>query len=111
MAKYSIPLVGEQLYQHVVHTLSVGDPVKIVHEPDNPYDRLALAVRTENDETIGYLTRACFIRELVHEEGKSCHATVEAIKDDERGHGFLHVTIAAVKCTDPVQQRPYQAPR
>lgn len=106
---YSIPLVGEQHYQAAVRQLAEGDALVIVHEPDNPYDGQALAVRTLGDATIGYLTRDCFVRELVHDEGKGCRATVEAIEDDQRGEGFLHVTIAAEKCAEPVEQRRYRA--
>lgn len=111
MTTYSIPLVGEQHYQRAIRTLGEGDAVEIVHEPDNPYDAKALAVRTMDDRTIGYLTRDCFIRELVHDEGKGCRATVESIEEDERGEGFLHVAIAAGKCAVPVATRAYKPAR
>ena len=36
-------------------TLEEGDTVKLVREPDNPYDEYAVRIDTENDETIGYI--------------------------------------------------------
>ncbi len=37
-------------------SLKEGDRVKLVREPDNPYDEYAIRIDTENDETIGYLS-------------------------------------------------------
>ena len=41
----------DRLYE----ALDEGDRVKLVREPDNPYDEYAIRIDTENDAPIGYL--------------------------------------------------------
>ena len=41
----------ERLYE----SLNEGDRVKLVREPDNPYDEYAIRIDTEQDDPIGYL--------------------------------------------------------
>lgn len=108
---YPVGLVGEQHYQAAIKRLREGAEVEIVHEPDNPYDDQALAVRTIADETIGYIPKGSFVRDIVHGQGSGCRATVLGVEKDERGKSFLHVTISAEKCVEPVEQRAYKAAR
>jgi hypothetical protein len=63
-----VQVVGESQYQDTLQQLSalfatIGRAernlvVKLVPEPDNPYDGNAVAVVTEGDATVGYLSRA-----------------------------------------------------
>jgi len=59
--------------------------VHIVHEPDNPYDGLALAVVTVSGDTIGYVPRDCWLQDAVHDDGKGCDATIKSIGCGEGG--------------------------
>ena len=53
----------ERLYE----SLNEGDRVKLVREPDNPYDEYAIRIDTENDAPIGYLA-------------SDAHALAESVK-------------------------------
>lgn len=82
---YQLGIVGEANYQPAIRRCSVGQCVHIVHEPDNPYDDLALAVVTESGDTIGYVPRDCWLQGAVHDEGKGCDATIKSIGSGESG--------------------------
>ncbi|MEW6005836.1 MAG: HIRAN domain-containing protein [Stygiobacter sp.] len=41
----------------VIDKLKVNDELKIVAEPENPYDRRALAIYTSNNKKLGYVPR------------------------------------------------------
>ncbi len=40
---------------HLFESLEEGDIVKLVREPDNPYDEYAIRIDTQNDDPLGYL--------------------------------------------------------
>ena len=82
---YQLGVVGEANYQPAIRRCSPGDSVELVHEPDNPYDDLALAVVTLDGQTIGYVARDCWLQDAVHEEGKGCDATIKDIRSSEGG--------------------------
>lgn len=43
-------------YRNELHSIcSIGEEVAIVPEPDNPFDRNALAVKTKNGVSLGYI--------------------------------------------------------
>ena len=82
---YQLGVVGEANYQPAIRRCSVGQCVHIVHEPDNPYDDLALAVVTESGDTIGYVPRDCWLQGALHDEGKGCDATIKSIGSGDSG--------------------------
>ena len=53
-----INVVGELSYQDTLRSLPRVFTVKLVPEPQNPYDSNAVAIMTEDERTIGYLARA-----------------------------------------------------
>ena len=57
--------------------------MQIVHETGNPYDQNALAVLTEDGETIGYIARDSWLRDCIHDEGHGCEASIKSINSGE----------------------------
>ena len=43
--------------QRVISRLSVGQPVRFVPEPGNPYDNFAVKIETMSGEQIGYISK------------------------------------------------------
>ena len=92
-------IVGEANYQSTIARCSPGDEVQIAHEVGNPYDDEALVVLTADGGRIGYIGRDHWIQELIHDEGRSCEATIESITPG--GSGKLGVVLNIVKASGP----------
>jgi hypothetical protein len=45
------------MHPRVLWTLRPGDPLHLVREPGNPYDRFATALYTQNGARLGYVPR------------------------------------------------------
>lgn len=58
------PVAGVARRQHAVRTVAEGDPVLVVHEPDNPVDGSAMAVLHPDAGPLGYLPAAVAPRAL-----------------------------------------------
>jgi hypothetical protein len=58
MKIYPLGLVGESNYQAAIAQCHEGERVGIYHEPDNPYDDLALRVENNIGQVIGYISRS-----------------------------------------------------
>jgi hypothetical protein len=65
--------------QTIISRCTVGEPLILEHEPDNPYDINAIRVLRRNGEQIGYLERA-FAGEVVSRTAKG-HVYRAAIAD------------------------------
>ena len=102
---YPVGIVGEASYQRNIRQCSPGERVEIVHEPDNPYDKLALAVVSHRGLTIGYIARACWLQDAIHEEGKGCAATIKSI--DGAGLGNLAVVLDVSLNADGIAERAF----
>lgn len=76
---YPVGIVGEASYQGAIRHCYAGQRVHILHEADNPYDREALAVVTDDGETLGYIARDCWLQGAIHEEGRGCEASIKEI--------------------------------
>lgn len=57
MGEYMVSLVGEASYQPAVKRCRRGDVVRLIPEPDNPFDADAVKALTVYGETVGYLPR------------------------------------------------------
>jgi single-stranded-DNA-specific exonuclease len=57
MGTYTVHVVGESHYQDAVRRCRKGDRLVLKREPENPYDKNAVAVLRENGDLIGYLAR------------------------------------------------------
>jgi len=43
--------------QRVIARLKVGEQLRFVREPDNPYDRFAVRIETMSGENVGHISR------------------------------------------------------
>ena len=106
---YSLGIVGESNYQSEIRRCRRGQGVEIIHEADNPYDELALAVVTTDGATIGYVPRGSWLRDAVHDEGKGCDAKIKSI--NTAGDGLLGVVLQVSLNLDGVRARRFHRPR
>lgn len=51
-----VPVAGVSFHQDVVSTLKVGDVLRVLPEPENPYDAAACVVMTDS-EVVGHVPR------------------------------------------------------
>lgn len=56
-ANYPVHVVGVSNYQDAIKSCGEGEPVALLHEIDNPFDDLAVVVRTQFGERIGYIPK------------------------------------------------------
>lgn len=106
---YPVGLVGERNYQGQISECWEGQPVYICHEPDNPYDALALKVETAERICIGYIPRKSWLRDAIHDEGRGVASTIASISDGG-GVGLLGVVIHVTLTDDDVRERSYMPP-
>ena len=91
---YPVPLHGESNYQAAISKLAVGDLVYLEAEPENPFDKNAVAVTDSLRRTLGYLPRDSWLKRALIKEKKSCLARVHSIKGGGRaGSGNVGVVI------------------
>lgn len=107
MKVYPLGIVGERNYQDAIRRCEPGEPVKICVEPDNPYDSLALRVDSSRRETIGYIPKASWLRDAVHEQGRGVSATIMDIKASDAE--YLGVVLAVTLTDDDLPERGYSA--
>lgn len=86
---YPVGIVGEQHYQAAVAGCSPDQSVDVLYELGNPYDELALVVKTKAGKKIGYIAHDCWLRDAIHEEGKSCSARILSINEGDHGTGVV----------------------
>lgn len=72
-------LVGVSHYQAALERCSAGQPVRIIHEPDNPHDAMALRVDSLAGETIGYLPRRSPVHIAIHQDGRGASAVIDSL--------------------------------
>lgn len=72
-------VAGVSHYQDALSRCVPGEPVRFVHEPDNPYDQMAIRIETVLGETIGYVPRASPIHRLVHERGRGIAGVIDSV--------------------------------
>jgi len=98
-------LVGVSFYQDAIGRCAPAQAVKIIHEPDNPHDEMALRVESIRAETIGYLPRRSAIHVAVHQDGRGVSAVIDSI-----GMGrscLLGVRLSVALCDDIVPIRSH----
>lgn len=102
---YQVGIVGEANYQPAFRRCSTGQIVEVVHETGNPYDEYALAVATLDGETIGYIPRACWLQDAIHEEGRGCDAAIKSI--DTAGKGLPGVVLDVSLNSNGISERDF----
>lgn len=104
---YSVSVVGERNYQDAIAAVGEGEAVVLYHEPDNPYDDRAVAVRCHGD-TIGYIPRDSWLTEVLLDEGKGCSAFVSRLRRGRKG--ITGITLEVKLNASPIKQRELDAP-
>ncbi|ARS29054.1 HIRAN domain-containing protein [Sphingomonas sp. KC8] len=104
---YPVGVVGERNYQASIGRCRAGERVYICHEPDNPYDDMALKVETAGGETIGYIARSSWLRDAIHEQGRGATATIFNIAAGDTG--LLGVVLHVTLTDDDIRERSYEA--
>lgn len=98
-------IVGVSFYQEALAHVQPGQPVRLVHEPDNPHDEMALRVETEDGSTLGYIPKRSWVRGAVHEHGRGISAVIASV-----GYGracLLGARISAALSDDTVRYASY----
>ena len=72
-------LVGVSFYQAALERCAAGEPVRIIHEPDNPHDPMALRIDSMLGETIGYLPRQSPVHVAILQHGRGVSAVIDSI--------------------------------
>ncbi len=105
MKVYQLGIVGESNYQDAICQCIEGERVYVCHEPDNPYDDLALKVETAGGRTIGYVAKSSWLRRAIHDEGRGVTCTIRSLG---RGDGDIVGVVLDVTLTDDdIRERAY----
>ncbi len=86
--EYRLRLVGERSYQANVRRCRSGQPATIAHEIGNPHDALALRVDV-GGATVGYVPKASWVRDAVHDQGKTITARVDEVHEQNGSCGIV----------------------
>lgn len=78
MGRYTVHLVGESHYQHVIEPLEAGAPVKLLADPENPHDPRAVKAMHKG-ETIGYVERDSWLIRAMHDDRTPVASRVDQI--------------------------------
>ena len=103
--RYTIALVGTQRRLRAIGNAAPGETVRLLHEPDNPYDDRAIAVMNAAGEQIGYLPKGSWAGEALIEEVKGCQARITEITFP------AGVRIEIVLEGEPIGERAFEAGR
>lgn len=98
-------LAGVSFYQEALASCSAGDRVRFVHEPDNPYDEMAIRVVTVGGSTIGYLPKGSGLRAAVHERGRGLSGTIDSVGYSRAC--LLGASISIAICDDELGTESY----
>ncbi|WP_326493079.1 HIRAN domain-containing protein [Novosphingobium sp. SL115] len=102
---YRVELVGGQNYQSAIGSLCVGEPVKLLSEPDNPRDKRAIVAVTFLGRRLGYVPRSHPLYFALNFEGRGAIAKVMSVG---RGQdGFHNVVLEIAANGDRIPQRRF----
>ncbi|WP_278983227.1 HIRAN domain-containing protein [Sphingobium yanoikuyae] len=102
---YFLRITGVSHHQEALAETCVGEAVRFFHEPDNPYDCMAIRVENSGGRTIGYVPRTSWLRTAVHEQGRGVAGVVDSIGMSRAC--LLGVTISVTICADHVKVVSY----
>jgi hypothetical protein len=78
VGRYTVHLVGETHYQHVIRNLQPGTPVKLVADPENRHDPRAVKA-AHAGETIGYVERDSWLIRAMYDDRTAVASRVQEI--------------------------------
>jgi hypothetical protein len=100
-----VRVAGVSHRQEALEKCAAGQSVRFVHEPDNPHDEAAIRVNSLTGETIGYLPRASWIHQMVHERGRGISGTIASMGYSR--NCLLGATLSVVICDDEIAVESY----
>ncbi len=100
MGKYPVHLVGELNYQDVIRRASPGDSVRLVPEPQNPYDPRAIRASDVTGATLGYIERESWLTRAMLDDGTVVLASVMEIIGGEADKPSLGVVLEVLTAKD-----------
>lgn len=106
---YFLRLTGVSHYQDALAETYENEAVRFFHEPDNPYDEMAIRVENVRERTLGYVPRNSWLRTVIHEQGRGVAGVVASV-----GMGracLLGATISVTICADKVKVVSYYPDR
>lgn len=80
---FTAKVAGVSFHQEVVRGLQEGDLLEVVHDPENPYDATAYAVKRLDGTLVGHLPRELAARLHVREEGGRYQGSVREVLRQE----------------------------
>lgn len=93
---YPVGLAGESFYQPAIRRCFPNERVKLLREPNNPHDPLAITVFSKDGSKIGYIPRDSFLQQLIHDEGGGCSARILKLPTSKIGTGNIGVVLDVV---------------
>ena len=102
-------LAGVSFYQRALARCFPGEPIRLVHEPDNPHDPMALRVVSVSGETLGYVPKGSWVHYAVHQRGRGVAGTINSLGESRAC--LLGATISAVVCDDEPSIQSYYPDR
>lgn len=98
-------IAGVSHYQSALADCRPGQAVRLVHEPDNPHDPLALKIETLEGKTLGYAPRSSGLHVAVLEQGRGVSMTIASIGYSRAC--LIGATVSIALCDDEVLVRSY----
>lgn len=98
-------IAGVSHYQKALANCRPGQALRLVHEPDNPHDNMALMLETLDGNTVGYVPRRSGLHVAVLELGRGAFITIASIGYSRAC--LLGATITIALCDDELLVRSY----
>jgi hypothetical protein len=102
-------IAGVSHYQEALERCAPGQAVRLVHEPDNPHDPMALRVISLLGETIGYVPKGSWVHNVIHQRGRGVTAVIASMGYSRAC--LMGATLSAVVCDDEPAIRSYYPDR
>ena len=102
---FYVRVAGASFYQQQLERCSPGEPVRFIHEPDNPHDETALRVESLAGETIGYVPRSSPLHRLIHERGRGVAGIIDSLGKSRAC--LLGATLSVTVTDDSVRVASY----
>ncbi|PZQ21267.1 MAG: hypothetical protein DI569_12630 [Sphingopyxis macrogoltabida] len=106
---FFLRLAGVSHHQQALADTCIGEAVRFFHEPDNPYDCMAIRVENSGGQTLGYVPRNNWLRTVVHEKGRGVAGVIDSIGMSRAC--LLGATISVSICADRVKVVSYYPDR
>lgn len=98
-------IAGVSHYQAALADCRPGQAVRLVHEPDNPHDPMALKIETLDGKALGYAPKRSGLHVAILELGRGASLTIASIGYSRAC--LLGATVSIALCDDEILVRSY----